>query len=173
MFSMTEHYAILDTQGKRREGMTVSGTTGPDTQDARHDDASRYRVTSTDVAPDGTLRAEDGWIEMEVRWLVTEETMPSRQTVVGRTVLRPGSKHDIHRHPHAEEWEYVLSGSAIKHVGEETVRLEAGDLVFVPAGVFHGLENASSEEPVVTLWGYSGAASLAAAGYELPGGGAR
>ena len=132
--------------------------------------AERYRVSSMAVAPDGSLQAEDGWVDMEVRWLVTAETVGSKQTVVGRTVLKPGSKHDIHRHPNAEEWEYVISGSAIKHVGGESVSLEAGDVVFVPAGVFHGLENASDTEPVVTIWGYSGAATLETAGYELPGG---
>jgi quercetin dioxygenase-like cupin family protein len=133
--------------------------------------AERYRVSSMAVAPDGSLSAEDGWVDMEVRWLVTAETVGARQTVVGRTVLQPGSKHNIHRHPHAEEWEYVVSGSAIKHVGDDSVRLEAGDVVFVPANVFHGLENASDTEPVVTIWGYSGAATLEAAGYELPEGG--
>ncbi|MGC4110432.1 MAG: cupin domain-containing protein [Nocardioides sp.] len=132
--------------------------------------AERYRVSSMAVDPDASLSADDGWIDMEVRWLVTAETVGSEQTVVGRTVLKPGSKHDIHRHPNAEEWEYVVSGSAIKHVGDDSVRLEAGDVVFVPANVFHGLENASQTEPVVTVWGYSGAASLEAAGYELPGG---
>ena len=130
--------------------------------------AERLKVSSLSVDPDHTLRADDGWVDMEVRWLVTAETVGAQQTVVGRTVLRPGSKHDIHRHPHAEEWEYVISGSAVKHVGDESVRLEAGDVVFVPANVFHGLENASETEPVVTIWGYSGAASLEAAGYELP-----
>jgi quercetin dioxygenase-like cupin family protein len=130
--------------------------------------AERFRVTPADVPPDRTLSADDGWIKMEVRWLITAGTVGAEQTVVGRTVLRPGSKHDIHRHPNAEEWEYVVSGTAIKHIGDDSVRLEAGDVVFVPANVFHGLENASETEPVVTVWGYSGAATLEAAGYELP-----
>lgn len=129
---------------------------------------SRYVVRSAAVGPDTSLRAEDGWIDMEVRWLVTADTVGSTQTVIGRTVLVPGAKHDIHRHPNAEEWEYVISGSAIKHIGDESVRLEAGDVVFVPKNVDHGLENASDTEPVVTLWGYSGAASLEEAGYVLP-----
>lgn len=133
--------------------------------------AERYRVSSMDVAPDGSLRASDGWIDMEVRWLVTADTVGSEKTVVGRTVLKPGSKHDIHRHPNCEEWEYVVSGTAIKHVGDDDVRLQPGDVVFVPANVFHGLENASDSEPLVTIWGYSGAASLERAGYELPTGG--
>lgn len=108
---------------------------------------------------------------MEVRWLITADTVGAEQTVVGRTVLRPGSKHDIHRHPNAEEWEYVISGSAIKHVGDTSLHLEAGDVVFVPKNVYHGLENASDTEPVVTIWGYSGGATLEQAGYALPGDG--
>lgn len=127
-----------------------------------------YVIPTTAVTPDSSLSAEDGWIDMEVRWLITDETVGARQTVVGRTVLRPGAKHDIHRHPHAEEWEYVLSGNAIKHIGDQSVPLRAGDIVFVPADVDHGLENASDTEPVVTIWGYSGASSLEAAGYVLP-----
>jgi quercetin dioxygenase-like cupin family protein len=132
--------------------------------------AERYRVSSMAVDPDASLSADQGWVDMEVRWLITADSVGSEQTVVGRTVLKPGSKHDIHRHPHAEEWEYVVSGTAIKHVGDDSVRLATGDVVFVPANVFHGLENASDTEPVVTVWGYSGAATLEAAGYELPGG---
>lgn len=132
--------------------------------------AERYRVSSMAVAPDASLRASDGWIDMEVRWLVTADTVGSEKTVVGRTVLKPGSKHDIHCHPNAEEWEYVVSGTAIKHLGDDQVHLETGDVVFVPANVFHGLENASDSEPLVTIWGYSGAATLESAGYELPAG---
>lgn len=132
--------------------------------------ASRFVVHAPDVDPDSSLRAEDGWIDMDVRWLITRDSVGSERTVVGRTVLRPGAKHDIHRHEKAEEWEYVISGRAIKHIGEESVELRAGDVVFVPAGVFHGLENASDSEPVMTVWGYSGAASLDDAGYETPGG---
>jgi quercetin dioxygenase-like cupin family protein len=105
---------------------------------------------------------------MEVRWLISRQSVGAEQTVIGRTVLKPGSKHDIHKHPNAEEWEYVISGSAIKHIGDESVVLEAGDVAFVPMNVYHGLENASATEPVVTIWGYSGAASLEQAGYILP-----
>jgi quercetin dioxygenase-like cupin family protein len=132
-----------------------------------------YVIHSTAVSPDGTLSAEDGWVDMEVRWLITQDSVGAEKTVVGRTVLQPGSKHDIHRHPNAEEWEYVLSGSAIKHIGTESVNLVAGDIVFVPADTDHGLENASSTEPVVTIWGYSGASTLEAAGYILPDGGTK
>ncbi len=128
----------------------------------------RFRVRALDVDPDDSLSADDGWKDMEVRWLITHESVGSKATVVGRTVLRPGSKHDIHRHAHAEEWEYIVQGHAVKHIGDDRVEARTGDVVFVPAGVFHGLENGSDTEPLVTVWGYSGASSLEEAGYELP-----
>ena len=120
------------------------------------------------VPPDRALSADRGWIDMEVRWLVTAESVGSEQTVIGRTVLQPGSRHELHRHPNAEEWEYVVAGAAVKRIGDRLVRLEAGDVVFVPKGEYHSLENASAPEPVVTIWGYSGAATLEQAGYLLP-----
>lgn len=129
---------------------------------------SHYLIKNDAIAPDESLTADRGWIDMDVRWLITRETVGAEKACMGRTHLRPGSKHDIHRHPHAEEWEYVISGHAIKHIGDGIVHMEPGDVIFVPANVYHGLENASDTEPVDTVWGYGGAANLEEAGYFLP-----
>jgi quercetin dioxygenase-like cupin family protein len=131
-------------------------------------DIERYLVRDGTIVPDASLDADRGWIEMDVRWLVTRDTVGAQLGCMGRTFLRPGSKHDIHRHPHAEEWEYVIAGRAIKHVGDMTVEMGPGDVIFVPRNVYHGLENASASEPVLTVWGYQGAANLEEAGYFLP-----
>jgi quercetin dioxygenase-like cupin family protein len=103
-------------------------------------------------------------------WLVTGKNMASKQTIVGRTIIPPGvkSRHAIHRHPNAEEWEYIISGVARKHCGDETFVLRAGELAFIPRNVYHGPENASDAETLVTLWGYCGASSLEEAGYVIP-----
>ena len=55
--------------------------------------------------------------------------------MVGRTILPPGvgSMHALHRHPNAEEWEYVVHGNGIKHVGDESFVIRAGDIAFAPA----------------------------------------
>jgi len=134
-------------------------------------ETSQFKITPGDVKPDKTLRSEEGWVEMDVRWVVTKEKFDAETTVVGRTILQPGigAKHDLHRHPNAEEWEYVLHGTGIKHIGDESFYIRTGDLAFHPRGVFHGLENGSDTEPLITLWGYTGAASLEDAGYETPG----
>lgn len=131
---------------------------------------SHFKIRADEVTSDDTLKEERGWHKMDVRWLVTNKTQESKQTVVGRTIMPPGvkSKHAIHRHPNAEEWEYIVSGVALKHVGGESFTLRAGELAFIPRNVYHGLENASDTEPLVTLWGYCGASSLEEAGYIIP-----
>lgn len=131
---------------------------------------SKLKLKPASVAVDETLAPEHGWHQMDVRWLITSATMPSKNTVVGHTTMPPGVKarHALHRHPNAEEWEYVISGVGIKHIGDESILMTAGELTFVPRDIYHGLENASETETLVTLWGYCGASSLEEAGYIIP-----
>jgi mannose-6-phosphate isomerase-like protein (cupin superfamily) len=82
----------------------------------------------------------------------------------GRGYARPGAKHDVHRHPNAEEVEYIVSGSGVAQVGEADVEISAGELVFVPANEYHGFHNTSDGETVM-VWTYAPAASLEEAGY--------
>lgn len=132
---------------------------------------SRFKITPETVKYDKTLKEDQGWVKMNVRWLITDKTMGSETTVVGKTILPPGigSKHDLHRHPNAEEWEYVVHGKGIKHVGDESFYIETGDVAFVPRDTYHALENGSDTEPLITVWGYTGAPSLEKAGYIVPG----
>ena len=91
-------------------------------------------------------------------------TRPVMCAPFGITVFPPGSKHDIHRHPNAEEFEYLVSGRGIARVGDADVELGPGEVVFVPTNDYHGFEN-NGDEPVFMIWGYAGAASLDEAGY--------
>jgi quercetin dioxygenase-like cupin family protein len=74
----------------------------------------------------------------------------------------------LHRHPNAQEREYIIHGVGRKQVGDEVFTLRAGELAFVPRNVYHGLENASDTETLITLWGYCGASRLEEAGYVIP-----
>lgn len=124
------------------------------------------KVSVEGFEADGTLRAEEGWVNMNVKWLITSDNVGAQQTVFGITVFPPGAKHDIHRHPHAEETEYLVEGSGIARVGDDDVEMTAGDIVFVPKDDYHGFVNTSETERAVMVWCYGGAASLKAAGYE-------
>jgi len=114
---------------------------------------------------DGGLRAEDGWVDMNVKFLITRDSVNAQQTVFGITVFPPGAKHDIHRHPHAEETEYIVEGHGIARVGNDDVAMGPGDIVFVPTDAYHGFYNTSETERAVMVWCYGGAGTLAEAGY--------
>ena len=106
-----------------------------------------------------------GWIDMDVRWLVTRDTVGADETVFGVTYFPPGSRHEIHRHEHAEEVEYLIAGAGVARVGEDDVAMGVGDAVFVPRNDYHGFRNTSDTETAVMIWCYAGAASLEEAGY--------
>ena len=101
---------------------------------------------------------------MDVRWLVTKDSVGAANTVFGVTLFPPGARHELHRHPNAEEVEYLVSGSGIAYIGDDAVALGPGEAVFVPQNEYHGFENNSDSE-VVMAWYYAGAASLEDAGF--------
>jgi len=59
------------------------------------------------------------------------------------------------------------SGRGEIYTNEGREESQAGDVIFTPRGNWHGFDN-TGEEDVLLLWGWSGAGSLEAAGYELP-----
>lgn len=126
-----------------------------------------YRTRIEDVPLVEGLRADEGWIDMQVQFLVDERSAGTDELVVGRTVLPPGARHERHRHPNCDEFLVVLSGRGEIYTDEGEAPSEAGDVVFAPAGHWHGFNNTSGED-VVLLWGWRGAGSLEQAGYELP-----
>jgi quercetin dioxygenase-like cupin family protein len=122
---------------------------------------NKISIGATESSPGIPKR---GWINMDVRWLVTKESVGASQTVFGVTYFPPGSKHEIHRHPNAEEVEYLISGSGIAYIDDEAVALGPDEAIFVPQNAYHGFENDSDGETVMA-WCYAGAASLEEAGF--------
>jgi quercetin dioxygenase-like cupin family protein len=129
-----------------------------------------YRTTIGDVPLARGLREEEGWVDMRVQFLIDAAGAGSERLVVGRTVLPAGARHERPLHPTADEFLVVLRGSGeiYTDAGEEPAA--EGDVVFTPRGHWHGFNNTTDDE-VLLLWGWSGAGSLEAAGYELPGDG--
>ena len=125
-----------------------------------------YRTTVADVPLETGLAREEGWVDMQVQFLIDARRGRSDRLVVGRTVLRPGARHERHRHPHADEFLVVMTGRGEVYTDTGREPSEAGDVLFTPRGHWHGFDN-TGEDDVLLIWGWSGASSLAAAGYEL------
>jgi quercetin dioxygenase-like cupin family protein len=126
-----------------------------------------YRTSVDEVPLEQGLREDEGWIDMKVQFLIDERSAGSEALVVGRTLLPPGARHERHRHPNCNEFLVVMSGSGEIYTDAGTEPSRAGDVVFTPAGHWHGFNN-TSDEDVLLIWGWEGAGSLEAAGYELP-----
>ena len=128
----------------------------------------KRKVNVNDIKPDDSLKTEDGWVKMDVRWLCTEETMGSQFATFGRTIIGPGGgSHELHSHPNAEEMVYIVRGHGVAISGDEKFEIGPGDLIFVPKGEVHYFENTHPTEEMEQVWIYGGAPSLEKAGYKL------
>jgi mannose-6-phosphate isomerase-like protein (cupin superfamily) len=137
---------------------------------ALEDHPQKIRVS--DVAADATLDAEDGWLDMGVQWVITRSSVAAvKKTVFGITTFPPGARHDVHRHPNAEEVEYLIEGEGVARIGDAEVALRVGEVVFVAENEAHGFRNTSATERAVMIWCYGGASSLDEAGYVVEPGG--
>ena len=125
----------------------------------------RYRVNWKDVAEEPNLREDEGWVNMRVQFAVGQKTGSDRLTL-GRTILPPGARHEPHSHPHCDEFLFVVRGHGTIYTDTGEEPAGADDVIFTQAGHVHGFNNRSDED-VLLLWGWSGAGSLDAAGYEL------
>ncbi len=124
-----------------------------------------YRTNIRDVPKVEGLKRQDGWIDMQVQFLIDKKSAGANH-VVGWTVLKPGASHERHLHRNCDEFFIVLKGQG--HIISEK-GLEPsgqGDVVYSPRGCWHGFNNTSNED-VVLVWGWMGAGSIEDSGYEV------
>jgi quercetin dioxygenase-like cupin family protein len=127
-----------------------------------------FRVRVEDVPLEPGLRREDGWVDMQVQFLVDSRSVGTSDLVVGRTVLPPGARHERHLHTHADEFLVVMTGSGEVYTGDhEREPAGAGDVIWTPRGHWHGFDN-TGDEDVLIIWGWNGAGNLEQAGYAVP-----
>jgi mannose-6-phosphate isomerase-like protein (cupin superfamily) len=128
-----------------------------------------YRTNIKDVPKVEGLKRADGWIDMQVQFLIDKKTAGADH-VVGWTVLKPGASHECHRHRNCDEFFIVLKGQGHIVTDKGLEPSGQGDVVYSPRGCWHGFNNTSGED-VVLVWGWMGAGSIDASGYEVPEGG--
>ena len=125
-----------------------------------------YRTNLRDVAKVSGLKRKDGWVDMQVQFLIDKRSAGADH-VVGWTVLKPGARHERHRHRNCEEFFIVLKGHGHIYTDQGEVPSVEGDVVYSPRTCWHGFNN-TSQEDVVLVWGWMGAGSIEASGYEVP-----
>jgi oxalate decarboxylase len=84
-------------------------------------------------------------------WRVDSTRFPISTTMTGVILdLEPGALRELHWHPNADEWQYVIGGEISvtmfgAHGRFRTELLRAGDVCYVPQGYGHSIENVGSE----------------------------
>ncbi|MEO8635873.1 MAG: cupin domain-containing protein [Gemmatimonadales bacterium] len=64
------------------------------------------------------------------------------QLFVGLNCFEPGQSQPVHAHRGTDKFYFLVSGKARMTVGDETREAAAGDLVWAPADVPHGVAEA-------------------------------
>jgi oxalate decarboxylase len=101
-------------------------------------ESHRYRLTSQ--SPTGVFRGGRAWQADSRRF-------PISKTVTGMVFeIDRGAMRELHWHPNADEWQYVLSGRAsVTMFGSggryRTETLAQGDVGYIPQGYGHSIEN--------------------------------
>lgn len=120
------------------------------------------RVLRADTAPRALL--EGPFSHLDVRWLVSDETVGASLVGFGQSTYPKGATHELHYHPNAEEVVMVTQGRAEQIIGDTTLELGPGDVCFIPRNAPHRI-TATSDEDLVILWAFGGASNLEGAGY--------
>ncbi|MGB0070299.1 MAG: cupin domain-containing protein, partial [Isosphaeraceae bacterium] len=93
-------------------------------------------------------------------WLVDSNKFPISKTITGAILdLDPGALRELHWHPTADEWQYVIEGKvSVTMFGSggryRTETLEKGDVGYTPQGYGHSLENVG-DKPCRVLIGFN------------------
>lgn len=83
-------------------------------------------------------------------WRVDSSRFPISKTVTGVVLdLDPGALRELHWHPTADEWQYIIEGSVrVTLFGSggryRIEQLDAGDVGYMPQGFGHSIENVGS-----------------------------
>ncbi|MEE9601764.1 MAG: cupin domain-containing protein [Thermoguttaceae bacterium] len=90
-------------------------------------------------------------------WLVDADKFPISTTVTGAVLdLEPGGLRELHWHPNADEWQYVVTGrvSVTMFGSKGRFRIETlnqGDVGYIPQGYGHSIENVGDERARILI----------------------
>jgi len=77
----------------------------------------------------------------EIRELLAHRNSSIRQQSLAEARLPPGASTTPHFHPKTEEIYYILEGSALMRIGEESRAVVSGDAIAIPPGLVHTITN--------------------------------
>src|SRR5258707_6722214 len=95
-------------------------------------------------------------------WRIDSTRFPISTTITGVILdLEPGALRELHWHPNADEWQYVIEGDVSvtmfgSHGRCRTELLPTGDAGYIPQGYGHSIENVGSKPSRILIGFNSG-----------------
>src|SRR5258708_32873297 len=95
--------------------------------------AKMYRTNIRDVPKVEGLPRDDGWVDMQVQFLIDKKSAGADH-VVGWTVLKPGARHENHRHHNFDEIFIVINRHGHIYTDDGNTSSAERDVAFQPPG---------------------------------------
>jgi len=127
---------------------------------------SKFNIHEDDIQP-ARVKLEDGWRQMNIKWLLCKETVGCESAVFFKTVIRAGAAHEKHIHHKADELIYVIKGKGRHGQGDEEWDVGPGDSYFIPRGLIHWAYGTTTNDPLILVGVYVGGGSIEETGYEF------
>jgi mannose-6-phosphate isomerase-like protein (cupin superfamily) len=77
----------------------------------------------------------------EIRELLAHRNSAIRNQSLAEARLLPGASTTPHHHAETEEIYYLLEGTGLMRVGDETMSVGPGDAIAIPPGMLHQITN--------------------------------
>ncbi len=127
---------------------------------------SKYSLNERDVQP-ARVKRDEGWREMNIKWLLGEETVGLKSAVLFKAVIKAGAAHEKHLHHKADELVYIISGKGRHGLGDEEWDIGPGDAYLNPRDIVHWSYGTDPNDPLILVGVYVGAGTLEDTGYEF------
>ncbi len=102
-------------------------------------------------------RAPHGVFKGGREWRIDSTRFPISTTMTGVILdLEPGALRELHWHPNADEWQYVIGGDLTvtmfgSHGRFRIEQLHSGDVGYIPQGYGHSIENVGNRPSRVLI----------------------
>ena len=123
----------------------------------------RFLVTVDEIPP-APVSAKAGWKNMDIRFLITRETVGSQTVCFWRTLFTAASAHEKHKHRNSAEVVYCISGHGYLGIDTEEREIHPGSAVYIPKNTVHWTR---TTEPMEVVGLYTDAGGLEESGYEF------
>jgi quercetin dioxygenase-like cupin family protein len=87
-------------------------------------------------------RVDEDWGNLT--WVAGGELGNATGLTLGRVVIAAGHSNPRHMHPNCEEALYLINGNLAHSAGDQSVPMQPGDTITIPAGVFHNAASVGS-----------------------------